>query len=91
VLSYLLSVSFGVTYGCMGCRSYTLSQVPEKYRPLDELNPVIALVEASRAVSYGVGGPTPGMMWGSVWATAAVLVLGLLLFNRNERTFVDVV
>ena len=31
------------------------------------------------------------MMWESIGVTVAVLILGMLLFNRNERTFVDVV
>ena len=36
---------------------YPLSQVPEKYRIIMELNPVSAPVEAFRAAAYGVGGP----------------------------------
>ena len=70
---------------------YPLSQVPEKYRLIMQLNPVSAPVEAFRAAFYGVGGPSPGMMWISIAVTIAVLVFGLVLFNRNERTFVDVV
>jgi len=33
----------------------------------------------------------PGMMWSSIAATVVILALGLVLFNRNERTFVDVI
>ncbi len=70
---------------------YPLSQIPEKYRWLMALNPVSAPIEAFRAAFYGVGGPTPGMMWISVAMTVVFLGLGLVLFNHNERTFVDVV
>lgn len=70
---------------------YPLSQIPEKYRWLMGLNPVTAPIEAFRAAFYGVGGPTPGMMWISVAMTVVFLGLGLVLFNHNERTFVDVV
>ena len=70
---------------------YPLSQVPDKYRIIMELNPVSAPVEAFRAAVYGVGGPSPGMMWLSLGISVLVLFFGLVLFNRNERTFVDVV
>ena len=70
---------------------YPLSQVPEKYRWLMAFNPVSAPIEAFRAAFYGVGGPTAGMMWISVAATIVFLFLGLILFNHNERTFVDVI
>jgi lipopolysaccharide transport system permease protein len=70
---------------------YPLSQVPEKYRWLMELNPVTAPIEASRIALYGVGVTSPVMMLLSIGVTVVLLFLGLILFNRNERTFVDVV
>jgi lipopolysaccharide transport system permease protein len=70
---------------------YPLSQVPVKYRWIMEANPVSAPVEAFRSVCYGVGGPSSVMMGMSIVATVFLLFLGLILFNRNERTFVDVV
>jgi lipopolysaccharide transport system permease protein len=85
-------VSFGVSLWMYATPIvYPLSQVPERYRFLMALNPVTAPIEAFRAAFYGVGGPTPGMMWLSVGSSIVILALGLLLFNRNERTFVDVV
>ncbi|HUX43061.1 MAG TPA: ABC transporter permease [Rectinemataceae bacterium] len=70
---------------------YPLSQVPAKYKWLMELNPVSAPIEAFRAAFYGVGGTSLGALAGSIAATLVILFLGLILFNRNERTFVDVV
>jgi len=70
---------------------YPFSQVPQRYRLIMAANPVSAPIEAFRATLYGVGGVTPAMMWSSAIVTIGVLFLGLILFNRNERTFVDVV
>ena len=70
---------------------YPLSQVPAKYRIIMELNPVSAPVEAFRAAAYGVGGVSPALMGMSLAGTVVVLLLGLGLFNRNERTFIDIV
>jgi len=70
---------------------YPLSQVPAKYKWIMMLNPVTAPVESFRAVAYGVGGVTPTLLLTSVVVTCALLFFGLILFNHNERTFVDLV
>jgi len=70
---------------------YPLSQVPAKYKLIMELNPVTAPIEAFRAMFYGVGDTSPAALAGSVIATVIIVFLGLILFNHNERTFVDVV
>jgi lipopolysaccharide transport system permease protein len=70
---------------------YPFSQVPARYRWVMAVNPVSAPIEAFRAAFYGVGGVSPAMMWMSAGVTIVVLFLGLILFNRNERTFVDVI
>jgi lipopolysaccharide transport system permease protein len=85
-------VAFGVSLWMYGTPIvYPLSKVPEKYRWLMAVNPVSAPIEAFRSSFYGVGGATPLMMWTSIGATIAILFLGLILFNHNERTFVDVI
>jgi lipopolysaccharide transport system permease protein len=70
---------------------YPLSQVPAKYKWIMMLNPVTAPVESFRAVAYGVGGVSPMLLLTSVVVTCALLFFGLILFNHNERTFVDLV
>ena len=70
---------------------YPLSQVPAKYRWIMLVNPVTAPIETFRAAAYGVGGVSPGQLATSVAVTCVVLFMGLILFNHNERTFVDVV
>jgi lipopolysaccharide transport system permease protein len=85
-------VGFGVSLWMYATPiAYPLSQVDERYRWIMGFNPVTASVEAFRAAFFGVGGAGPGMMWSSIAATVVILALGLVLFNRNERTFVDVI
>ena len=85
-------VGFGISLWMYGTPIvYPLSQVPEKYRWIMVLNPVSAPIEGFRAAFYGVGGTTPEMMYSSIGITVFVLFTGLLLFNHNERTFVDVI
>jgi len=70
---------------------YPLSQIPEKYRWLMALNPVSAPVEGFRIAMFGVGTLTPGMVLASLVSSIVLLFFGLMLFNHNERSFVDVV
>jgi lipopolysaccharide transport system permease protein len=70
---------------------YPLSKFPEKWRWIAALNPMTPIVEAYRLLLLGVGTVEPGYLALSVVTTAAVLLAGLLLFGRMEKTFVDVV
>jgi len=73
---------------------YPLSELTTRYPDyawLMTLNPVCAPIEAFRAAFYGVGGPSNLMLLTSVGSTVLLLLIGLLLFNRNEQTFVDVI
>jgi len=85
-------VGFGVTLWMYATPIvYPLSQVPEKYRWAMVFNPVTAPIEVFRAGFYGVPGPSALLVLTSIGATAVLLFVGLVLFGRNERTFVDVV
>jgi lipopolysaccharide transport system permease protein len=69
---------------------YPLSQIPEKYAWAFYLNPVSAPVELFRIWFYGPGQVPGSMIAASLGMTAVFLLLGLILFGRNERTFIDV-
>lgn len=69
---------------------YPLSQIPAKYSWAFYVNPVSAPVELFRIWFYGAGNVPPGMVISSVAMTAVFLALGLVLFSKNERTFIDV-
>ena len=70
---------------------YPLSEAPEKFAWLFYLNPVSAPIELFRIWFYGAGSVPPLMTLLSLRMTFLFLFAGLILLNRNERTFVDVI
>ena len=71
--------------------AYPSSLVPEKWRWLYGLNPMVGVVEAFRWALFS-GGAAPGSWLAvSVAATCAVFLGGLFYFRRMENTFADVV
>lgn len=70
---------------------YPLSMVPEKYRAWLELNPMTGIVEAFRAVYLGTGTFSWHLLGYSVGFTAATLLVGVVVFNKVEKTFMDTV
>ncbi len=70
---------------------YPLSEAPERFRWVFTVNPMCAPIELFRIMFYGAGSLPLGMIAASLCSTAAILFLGLILFTRNERTFVDVI
>jgi len=70
---------------------YPLSQVPARYRLLMELNPMTSVVELFRYSFLGKGsisGAGIGLSW---TVTLLVLAIGIVLFSRVEKTFMDTV
>jgi lipopolysaccharide transport system permease protein len=70
---------------------YPLSQIPQRFRLFFYINPLSAPMELFRIWFYGVGNVPPRMILTSVATTALIALLGLILFNRNERTCMDVI
>ncbi len=70
---------------------YPLSEVPESLTWLFYANPVSAPIELFRVCFFGVGSVPLKMAIVSTAITAACLFFGLVLFNRNEKSFVDVI
>ena len=70
---------------------YPLSAVPQEYRLLVLLNPMSSLVEAFRFGFLGAGTVSPGHLAYSAIFTVVILISGVLLFNRVERSFMDTV
>lgn len=70
---------------------YPLSAIPERYQFWMSLNPMAPLIEAFRYAFLGAGSVSPGSLLYSAGFTAAILFLGLLIFNRVEKTFMDTV
>ncbi len=70
---------------------YPASSVGEAYRFWYMLNPVTPFMEAFRYGFLGVGTFSWGYMAISLLVSLALLGIGLLLFRRTERTFIDIV
>lgn len=84
-------VAFGIQLMMYGTPIiYPLSAIPAKWRWLVELNPMTAPIEAFRGLF--LGGPIP---WSSLAIstaiTAILLAIGVVIFNRVEKTFMDTV
>lgn len=70
---------------------YPLSSAPDKYRHLIELNPMTGIIEAFRYSFLGKGEFSLWSIGYSSIVTVVVLVLGIIIFNKTEKTFVDTV
>jgi lipopolysaccharide transport system permease protein len=70
---------------------YPLSIVPEKYRVLLLANPVTSIIEAFKYAFLGVGEFNMIHLAYSFAFTAILFILGLIIFNRVEKSFMDTV
>lgn len=70
---------------------YPLSQISGKLRILFLINPASAPVESFRVACFGAGSIPMGCMIFSIIFTVICLVVGLLLFDKNEKMFIDVI
>jgi homopolymeric O-antigen transport system permease protein len=70
---------------------YPASSVPERFRWIIEANPMTPIVEAFRYAFLGAGSVNPGQLLYSLVVTLVIVVLGIIMFNRVEATFMDTV
>jgi len=70
---------------------YPLSAAPVKYRTIIALNPMSGLIETFRYGFLGTGQFYPGAFIYSVVASIFIFLIGLIVFNKVERNFVDTV
>lgn len=71
--------------------AYPLSIVPERWRGLYSLNPMVAVIEGFRWALLGGAPPAPGLVAPALVLVVLLLGGGLLFFKRMERTFADVI
>ena len=69
---------------------YPMSAIPDKYQWLIQLNPMSAIVESFRAIYLGGSIPWLGLGISTV-ITLTILAIGVVLFNKVEKTFMDTV
>ena len=89
-LSYF--IGFGITLIMYATPViYPVSAIPEMYKPFVIYNPIAPIIETFR---YGFTGSGyfswNGLIYSSVF-TIVVLLIGMVLFNKIERTFMDTV
>ena len=89
-LSFL--VMFGVQLLMYGTTViYPLSAAPEKYRKFIELNPMTGIIEAFRYAFLGKGYFTAWSLGYSAVFTVVITMIGIIIFNKTERSFVDTI
>jgi lipopolysaccharide transport system permease protein len=71
--------------------AYPLSLVPEKWRLLYCLNPIVGVIEGFRWALLGTERPGFGVMAPSTIIVLLLLVGGIVFFKRMERTLADIV
>jgi lipopolysaccharide transport system permease protein len=71
--------------------AYPTSIVPEAWRPIYALNPMVGVVDGFRWAILGAGEPPGLTVVVSVLSVATLLIGGLYFFRRTERTFADIV
>lgn len=85
-------VGFGVSLWMYGTPvAYDIGIIPEKYMSLYMLNPMTPIINTFRQAFLGLGSfdlPHYLISW---FVTVIVLFVGLTLFNRVEKTFMDTV
>ncbi|WP_031428586.1 ABC transporter permease [Flavimarina sp. Hel_I_48] len=70
---------------------YPLSIAPESLRWIMLINPLTSIVEAFRAIFLNAGIISVGGLIYSVVCSVVVFLLGLVIFNRTEKNFMDTV
>lgn len=69
---------------------YSASSIPEKYRILYSINPVVGVIEGFRACLLGT--PIPWLfIWPGAITAVILLISGAFYFRRMERIVVDVI
>lgn len=70
---------------------YPLSAAPENLKRIIELNPMTPLIEGFRFIFLGAGEFSISSLLYSATATLVIFLLGVVIFNKTEKTFVDTI
>lgn len=70
---------------------YPASQIPERYRAIYMLNPMASIIEWFKLAFFGTGLLQLDHVIYSWIATIGIFLFGLVLFNRAEKSFMDIV
>ena len=70
---------------------YPMSSVPEKYQMFLQANPITPIVEGFRYSLLGSGSFSWLSLAYSVGVLVVLMIAGVVIFNRTEKTFIDTV
>jgi len=70
---------------------YPVSSIPERFQPLIQANPMTPIVEAFRFAFLGAGSIHLSNLAYSFGFMVVVVIIGIVIFNRVEATFIDTV
>src|SRR6202142_3006578 len=70
---------------------YSFAVIPQRYHLIYQLNPVSAVVLATRNILLDGKAPPPSLLWKLLAVSFFVLAAGAWLFDRLERKFADLV
>ena len=89
-------LSFLVTFGVqllmyVTTVIYPLSAAPEKYKKFIELNPMTGIIETFRYSFLGKGDFSFWNLGYCGLVTLVIFILGVVIFNKTEKNFVDTV
>lgn len=70
---------------------YPLSVIPEKWRFAVSFNPMVGIIETARQVIFGSSSLESIYIINGLITTIILLSIGLLIFGRVEKTFIDTI
>lgn len=70
---------------------YPLSSAPEKYKWIIAINPMTAIIETFRYGFLGKGNFDWSTLGFCTAITVSITIMGVLIFNKVEKTFIDTV
>lgn len=89
---FSLLVGFGVQlWMYASCVFFPLSSVPENYRWLLVLNPMVPLIEGFRYAFLGAGIVERWQLGVGFAVSCLIFFVGVMIFRRTERTFADTI
>ncbi|MFY0592622.1 ABC transporter permease [Roseivirga sp.] len=85
-------ITFGVQLLMYGTPViYPLSSIPEKYKIFIMANPMSSVIETFRYMFLGAGSIDYGQLGYSAAFGILIFIIGLVIFNRTEKNFMDTV
>ena len=70
---------------------YPTSSVPEVYKPFIAINPIVPIIDAFRYGFTGAGSINfLGLLYSSIFSIV-ILMIGVVIFNKVEKNFIDTV